>query len=39
MVTPIGLDSIGGHYFWIWAVICALFIPIIYFVGASSVFL
>ncbi|KAF4304147.1 putative sugar transporter stl1 protein [Botryosphaeria dothidea] len=36
MVTPIGLDSIGGHYFWIWAVICALFIPIIYFFGVET---
>lgn len=35
MVTPIGLDSIGGNYFWIWAVICALFIPLIYFVSTS----
>ncbi|KAK7724835.1 hypothetical protein SLS57_004106 [Botryosphaeria dothidea] len=36
MVTPIGLDSIGGHYFWIWAVICALFIPLIYFFGVET---
>ncbi|OJD35216.1 sugar transporter stl1 [Diplodia corticola] len=36
MVTPIGLDSIGGHYFWIWAIICALFIPLIYFFGVET---
>ncbi|GME53024.1 putative sugar transporter stl1 protein [Neofusicoccum parvum] len=36
MVTPIGLESIGGHYFWIWAVICALFIPLIYFFGVET---
>ncbi|KKY13147.1 putative sugar transporter stl1 [Diplodia seriata] len=36
MVTPVGLDSIGGHYFWIWAVICALFIPLIYFFGVET---
>ncbi|KAK0640204.1 Sugar transporter STL1 [Lasiodiplodia hormozganensis] len=36
MVTPIGLDSIGGNYFWIWAVICALFIPLIYFFGVET---
>jgi MFS family permease len=23
MVTPIGLDNIGGNYFWIWAIVCA----------------
>lgn len=37
MVTPIGLESIGGHYFWIWAVICALFIPLIYFVSVLTI--
>lgn len=36
MVTPIGLDSIGGHYYWIWACVNALFIPLIYFFGVET---
>lgn len=36
MVTPIGLDSIGGHYFWVWAVICASFVPLTYFFGIET---
>ncbi|KAF2763206.1 sugar transporter STL1 [Pseudovirgaria hyperparasitica] len=36
MVTPIGLESIGGHYFWIWAVVCASFVPLTYFFGVET---
>lgn len=36
MVTPIGLDNIGGNFFWIWGVICALFIPLTYFFGIET---
>ncbi|KAF2805826.1 MFS general substrate transporter [Mytilinidion resinicola] len=36
MVTPIGLQSIGGNYFWIWAIICAIFVPLIYFFGVET---
>lgn len=36
MVTPIGLDSIRGNYFWIWAIICILFIPLTYFFGVET---
>lgn len=36
MVTPIGLDSIRGNYFWIWAVICLLFIPLTYIFGIET---
>ncbi|CAG5137575.1 uncharacterized protein ALTATR162_LOCUS156 [Alternaria atra] len=36
MVTPIGLDNIGGHYFWIWAAVCASFIPLTYFFGVET---
>jgi len=36
MVTPIGLDSIGGKFFWIWAIICALFVPLTYFFGVET---
>lgn len=36
MVTPIGLSSIGGNYFWIWAVICASFVPLVYFFGVET---
>lgn len=36
MVTPIGLDNIGGHYFWIWAVVCASFVPLTYFFGVET---
>lgn len=36
MVTPIGLNNIGGNFFWIWGVICALFIPLTYFFGIET---
>lgn len=36
MVTPIGLASIRGNYFWIWAIICILFIPLTYFFGVET---
>ena len=36
MVTPVGLDNIGGNYFWIWAIVCASFIPLTYFFGVET---
>ncbi|USP77670.1 hypothetical protein yc1106_04944 [Curvularia clavata] len=36
MVTPIGLDNIKGHYFWIWAVVCASFVPLTYIFGVET---
>jgi len=36
MVTPIGLNNIGGNYFWIWAIVCASFVPLTYFFGVES---
>jgi MFS family permease len=36
MVTPIGLDAIKGNYFWVWAVICASFVPLTYFFGVET---
>jgi hypothetical protein len=36
MVTPIGLNNIGGNFFWIWGIICFLFIPITWFFGVES---
>ena len=36
MVTPIGLDSIQGHYFWAWAAICAGFVPVTYLFGVET---
>lgn len=36
MVTPIGLNNIGGNYFWIWAIVCASFIPLTYFFGVET---
>lgn len=36
MVTPIGLNSIGGNYFWIWAIVCASFVPLAYFFGVET---
>jgi hypothetical protein len=36
MVTPIGLNSIGGTYFWIWAIVCASFVPLTYFFGVET---
>lgn len=36
MVTPIGLDAIGGRYFWIWAAVCASFVPLTWFFGVET---
>lgn len=36
MVTPIGLDAIKGHYFWVWAIVCASFVPLTYFFGVET---
>jgi hypothetical protein len=36
MVTPIGLSNIGGHYFWIWAIVCASFVPLTWFFGVET---
>lgn len=36
MVTPIGLDNIRGHYFWVWAAVCASFVPLTYFFGVET---
>lgn len=36
MVTPIGMNNIGSNYFWIWAIICASFIPLTYFFGVET---
>ncbi|KAK4615766.1 MFS-type transporter oryC [Fulvia fulva] len=36
MVTPIGLDNISGNYFWIWAIVCASFVPLTYFFGVET---
>ena len=36
VVTPIGLNSIQGNYYWIWAVVNASFIPLVYFFGVET---
>ncbi|KAK5074629.1 hypothetical protein LTR70_010218 [Exophiala xenobiotica] len=36
MVTPIGLNNIGGNYFWIWAIVCASLVPLTYFFGVET---
>lgn len=36
MVTPIGLNNIGGNYFWIWAIVCGSFIPLTWFFGVET---
>jgi Sugar (and other) transporter len=36
MVTPIGLNIIGGNYFWIWGIICGIFIPLTWFFGVET---
>ncbi|KAG8624104.1 hypothetical protein KVT40_009080 [Elsinoe batatas] len=36
MVTPIGLSSIGGKFFFVWGVVCASFIPLTYFFGVET---
>lgn len=35
MVTPIGLNNIGGNFFWIWGITCFMFIPLTYFFGVE----
>lgn len=35
-MTPIGFSNIGGNFFWIWAVVCALFVPIAYLFGVET---
>jgi MFS family permease len=36
MVTPIGLNNIGGNYFWIWGAVNALFVPLTWFFGVET---
>jgi hypothetical protein len=36
MITPIALDAIQGHYFWVWAIVCASFVPLTYFFGVET---
>lgn len=36
MITPIALNAIKGHYFWVWAVVCASFVPLTYFFGVET---
>lgn len=36
MVTPIGLASIRGNYFWIWTIVCASFVPLTYFFAVET---
>ena len=36
MVTPIALDKIQGNYFWVWAIVCGLFVPLTYFFGVET---
>lgn len=36
MITPIALNAIGGNYFWIWAIVCASFVPLTYFFGVET---
>ena len=36
MVTPIGLNNIGGNFFWIWGIICFSFVPITWFFGVET---
>ncbi|KAI8711999.1 MFS domain-containing protein [Fusarium sp. LHS14.1] len=36
MVTPIGINNIRGNFFWIWAIICALFVPVAYVFGVET---
>jgi MFS family permease len=36
MVTPVGLATIQGHYFWVWAIVCASFVPLTYFFGVET---
>ncbi|KAI7202269.1 general substrate transporter [Hortaea werneckii] len=36
LVTPIGLDNIGTNYYWIWAGVNALFVPLVFFFGVET---
>lgn len=36
MVTPVGIDNIGGNFFWIWAIVCASFVPLSYYFGVET---
>jgi hypothetical protein len=36
LVTPIGFSNIGGNFFWIWAIVCSLFVPIAYLFGVET---
>ncbi|KAH6662433.1 hypothetical protein F5X68DRAFT_225942 [Plectosphaerella plurivora] len=36
LVTPIGFANIGGNFFWIWAIVCAIFVPIAYLFGVET---
>ncbi|RMZ04780.1 hypothetical protein D0862_05212 [Hortaea werneckii] len=36
LVTPIGLDKIGTNYYWIWAGVNALFVPLVFFFGVET---
>ncbi|KAL5119564.1 hypothetical protein ACEQ8H_002410 [Pleosporales sp. CAS-2024a] len=36
MVTPIGLNQIQGNYFWVWALVCASFVPLTYVFGVET---
>ena len=36
MVTPIGLNNIGGNFFWIWGAVNGLFIPLTWFFGVET---
>ena len=29
-------NNIGGNYFWIWAIVCASFVPLTYFFGVET---
>ncbi|KIW23726.1 uncharacterized protein PV07_11904 [Cladophialophora immunda] len=36
MITPIGVQNLGGNFFWIWGAFCALFVPLTYFFGVET---
>ena len=36
MITPIGLNNIGGNFFWIWGAVNGLFIPLTWFFGVET---
>lgn len=35
-VTPVGLNSIQGNYYWVWAIVNASFVPLVYFFGVET---